>query len=349
MKPFTASLLAAALSAAFASASAADAKPDQAQYRNATAKAASDYTTSAAACKDETGNAKLICQEEAKVARARAELDAVTEHNNTKTLRAKARTAVVNAEYALAKLSCADDKGAEKTECLNNAKSVHTAALVDVKADRDIQMAANADSKGAITNTSPKDADKRAAVAKCEQIAGSATTGCLIDNKGNMTAIAGGTAAAGAAVANRTENVAERAVDKTKEVAKSAVDKTKEIAHTAAVKTERAVDNLGDKTERAADKTERAADRAEDRAENSADRAATNTGIAATDTAITTKVKAGLFKEPELKALDIHVETEKGVVMLSGFVDNKNSAERAVKLAKGVDGVKQVKSAIKVK
>jgi osmotically-inducible protein OsmY len=35
--------------------------------------------------------------------------------------------------------------------------------------------------------------------------------------------------------------------------------------------------------------------------------------------------------------------------MLSGFVDSKASAERAVRLAKDVEGVKSVKSAIKVK
>jgi osmotically-inducible protein OsmY len=45
----------------------------------------------------------------------------------------------------------------------------------------------------------------------------------------------------------------------------------------------------------------------------------------------------------------IHVETEKGVVMLSGFVDSKADADKAVRLAKSVEGVTQVKSAIKVK
>jgi osmotically-inducible protein OsmY len=60
-------------------------------------------------------------------------------------------------------------------------------------------------------------------------------------------------------------------------------------------------------------------------------------------------VKAGLVKEPNLDSLGIHVETEKGVVMLSGFVNSKEEAAKAVKVAKGVDGVASVKSAIKVK
>ncbi|QNA91150.1 BON domain-containing protein [Massilia sp. Dwa41.01b] len=71
--------------------------------------------------------------------------------------------------------------------------------------------------------------------------------------------------------------------------------------------------------------------------------------MAASDTAITTKVKASIFKEPELKSLAIHVETEKGVVMLSGFVESKAEADKAVKAAKAVEGVTSVKSAIKVK
>jgi osmotically-inducible protein OsmY len=60
-------------------------------------------------------------------------------------------------------------------------------------------------------------------------------------------------------------------------------------------------------------------------------------------------VKANLLKEPDLKSMGIHVETEKGTVMLSGFVDSKAEADKAVKVAKDVEGVTTVKSAIKVK
>jgi osmotically-inducible protein OsmY len=94
-----------------------------------------------------------------------------------------------------------------------------------------------------------------------------------------------------------------------------------------------------------AGKTDRATDTVQD---NSAG-AATRTGAVVADSVITTKVKADIFKEPALKSMAIHVETEKGVVMLSGFVDSKADADKAVRLAKGVDGVTNVKSAIKVK
>ena len=77
--------------------------------------------------------------------------------------------------------------------------------------------------------------------------------------------------------------------------------------------------------------------------------AADKTAAVASDSVITTKVKASIFAEPELKSMGIHVETEKGVVMLSGFVNSKAEADKAVSAAKTVEGVTTVKSAIKVK
>jgi osmotically-inducible protein OsmY len=67
------------------------------------------------------------------------------------------------------------------------------------------------------------------------------------------------------------------------------------------------------------------------------------------DTMITAKVKADMAADKTVKAMDVHVETQKGVVMLSGFVPSKAEAARAVELAKGVQGVTDVKSSIQVK
>ena len=50
-----------------------------------------------------------------------------------------------------------------------------------------------------------------------------------------------------------------------------------------------------------------------------------------------------------LNSMAIHVETENGTVMLSGFVDSKADADKAVSLARSVEGVTNVKSALKVK
>jgi hyperosmotically inducible protein len=71
--------------------------------------------------------------------------------------------------------------------------------------------------------------------------------------------------------------------------------------------------------------------------------------IAVTDTVITTKIKADMIKDPDLKALDVHVETIHGVVMLSGFVASQTEANKAVDVARSVEGVAEVRNALKLK
>jgi osmotically-inducible protein OsmY len=60
------------------------------------------------------------------------------------------------------------------------------------------------------------------------------------------------------------------------------------------------------------------------------------------DATITSRVKVSIIKEPTLKVLQINVETMEGVVQLSGFVDNEQSKDRAVDIARHVNGVKSV-------
>lgn len=240
------------LLATFASASFAHAADNATSLRDANKKAAADYKSAKANCKSLKANAEDVCIEEAKVARARAETDAMTQFDNTLQARTKVRAKQVDAEFALAKERCDDKSGADKDSCRTSARSTHTAALADVKADRAI-AATTADEQQRTAATLP---------------------------------------------------------------APSTTDKARD-----------AMGTVADKTERAADKT----------------------GAAVADSMITTKVKADIFKEPELKSMAIHVETDKGVVMLSGFVDSKADAEKAVRVARGVSGVTDVKSSIKVK
>ena len=73
------------------------------------------------------------------------------------------------------------------------------------------------------------------------------------------------------------------------------------------------------------------------------------TGEYIDDTVLTTKVKAAVFNEPSLKSAEINVETFKGVVQLSGFVNSSAAASKAVDVARGVSGVKSVKNDMRVK
>jgi len=67
------------------------------------------------------------------------------------------------------------------------------------------------------------------------------------------------------------------------------------------------------------------------------------------DSVITTKVKGAIFDDPSLKVLQINVETFKGEVQLSGFVDTAQNVRRAGEVARGVTGVKSVKNNLIVK
>ena len=67
------------------------------------------------------------------------------------------------------------------------------------------------------------------------------------------------------------------------------------------------------------------------------------------DSVITTKVKAALLKEPELKSLKVSVETLHGEVLLSGFVQDESQRQKAMKAAVAVNGVTSVKDALVVR
>lgn len=74
-----------------------------------------------------------------------------------------------------------------------------------------------------------------------------------------------------------------------------------------------------------------------------------STGEYVDDSAITTKVKAAFVKDETVKARDVSVETFKGVVQLSGFVNTLTEKDRAGQVAAGISGVRDVKNNIVVK
>lgn len=212
---------------------------DTVAYKQMMDKAAADYKTARAQCDEQSGNAKDICIEQAKAARAHTEADAVVQYKNEKKTVQKAEIAVADAEYDLAKAKCADMTGTEKRNCLNTAKSAQTAAIADAKAEKHA-------------------ADVAQTGEDCNTMTGTAKASCLTRTKSEM---AGNTVA---------------------------------------------------------------------------------------DSVITTKVKAELLKEPNLKSLDVHVETNQGVVSLSGFVPSQTEVDKAVEVARNVKGVTQVQSALRV-
>ena len=304
------------------------AQSDAAGYRAAMQKIEKEHDVAKDKCDALTK--EDVCEEQADVARAKAELAAAQKYDNTPDRLHAAHRKLAEAEYELAEEKCDAMKGNQKDSCMNTAKSVRTAALAELDGKRDTRAsttggsgstaatAGAAGSAGLVASTDTKDPVKSAAVEKCEEKGNK--TACLVENK------------------DKPDTALERAGEKTRAVIAGAVDKTKEAGR-----------NVADKTREVTGRTERAAENAGDKTENAAERAGSRTASNMSDAAITAKVKAGLAAEKDTSALAVKVETEKGVVMLSGFVDSKAEAERAEKVAKGVDGVTRVKSTLKVK
>ncbi|MFM9437775.1 hyperosmotically inducible periplasmic protein [Janthinobacterium sp. CG_23.3] len=247
-------------SALFCAGSASAADDKGASYKSLSDRATSEYKSAYARCNEETGNARNVCRQEAKVARAKSDTDAVAQYRNTPRDLGKARAALANAEYDLAKAKCAERGAADRGACASEAKSARMAALTDAKSGTRSagtsgamgSSGAGQDERNASTGTTP------GAMENCETMSAGDKTACLT---------------------RRTTGSAKHVV---------------------------------------------------------------------ADTVITTKIKADLVRDPDLKAMDVHVETVDGVVMLSGFVPSQTEAQKAERLARSVDGVKDVKSALKV-
>ena len=67
------------------------------------------------------------------------------------------------------------------------------------------------------------------------------------------------------------------------------------------------------------------------------------------DAVVTTKVKSALLADPGIKGFDIKVETRKGMVQISGFVDNQTQIDRVLSAARAVDGAKGVENGMTIK
>jgi hyperosmotically inducible protein len=74
-----------------------------------------------------------------------------------------------------------------------------------------------------------------------------------------------------------------------------------------------------------------------------------STGAYLDDSTITAKVKSAFMADREVSALNIKVETNNGVVQLSGFASSRQEIDQAIKLARNVQDVKSVENNIQLK
>lgn len=79
-----------------------------------------------------------------------------------------------------------------------------------------------------------------------------------------------------------------------------------------------------------------------------AQKASVRVGEAMEDGALTAKIKSKMALDDHVKALNINIDTVDGVVSLSGTVQSQDERERAVRLARETDGVKEVRDSLVV-
>lgn len=80
-----------------------------------------------------------------------------------------------------------------------------------------------------------------------------------------------------------------------------------------------------------------------------ATRTSEGTGEYVDDTVITSKMKAMILNDPSLKSAEINVETFKGRLQLSGFVNSRADMDRAVAIAREIKGVTSVANDMRLK
>jgi hyperosmotically inducible protein len=66
------------------------------------------------------------------------------------------------------------------------------------------------------------------------------------------------------------------------------------------------------------------------------------------DATITGRVKTAFLNDPDVAGLKIDVDTFKGLVTLSGTVESRSEADKAIAIARRTDGVRDVKSTLQV-
>ena len=63
---------------------------------------------------------------------------------------------------------------------------------------------------------------------------------------------------------------------------------------------------------------------------------------------ITTKIKSDFAVDKTVSAMNIHVNTDNGVVHLSGDAKNADEVNRAIQIARNVKGVKSVRNEMQI-
>ncbi len=105
------------------------------------------YQSDKAACASLKGNARDVCEAEAKANRKVAKTEAEAEYKNTAKARTMAIVARADAAYSVARKKCDELSGTEKTVCVTKANAARVRAKADARANQEVIRKRNADSE----------------------------------------------------------------------------------------------------------------------------------------------------------------------------------------------------------
>jgi hypothetical protein len=153
-------------------------------YNTQKDQAKAQYKLDDASCKAMSGNAKDICELQAKGKRDVALADSEAAYKNTPSARYDARVARVEATYNVAKEKCDDLAGNPKDVCVKQAKSAEVSGKADAKVDKvateSEQSAMKQTASARKDATEDKnDAAYKVAVERCDSLAGDAKDQCV--------------------------------------------------------------------------------------------------------------------------------------------------------------------------
>lgn len=103
-------------------------------------------------------------------------------------------------------------------------------------------------------------------------------------------------------------------------------------------------EKAGKKVDQATENVSNSVSNAADKADQAITKQANAAGVVIDDATITTKVKSAFLNEPGMKSMNISVDTEKGIVTLSGKADTQAKIDKAIKLTEAIEGVQSVNS-----
>lgn len=105
---------------------------------------------------------------------------------------------------------------------------------------------------------------------------------------------------------------------------------------------------LADRAERAADRAERAADKAVQAADDATRASASANKDKPNDSWLTAKTKIALLSDSRVSGTRVNIETKGACVTLRGKVETMDEKTAAEQIARGIDGVREVKNELAV-